>query len=83
MHDAPIGPAVFLAFFLALPPVMRLIPAWRAVAHNATQASGESSPLGMVPGRSGGDGLMRRMLIAAAIAGGLVALWALLVPVVA
>jgi hypothetical protein len=55
----------------------------RAIAQDASTGGDERTTPVALPGRNGGHGLMRRMLIAAAIACGLVALWALLVPVVA
>jgi hypothetical protein len=55
----------------------------RRVAQDRTVAGDERGLPVAQPGRTGGEGLMRRMLIAAAIASGLVALWALLVPLVA
>jgi hypothetical protein len=53
------------------------------VAQDASAGTGEQYTPAPHSGQNGGRGLMRRMMIAAAIAGGLIALWALLLPLAA
>ena len=82
MHYASLGPCSTAAFRPA-PPVTRFIHAMRAMAQDGSAEGGETGLSSPPSGRNGGRGLMRRMLIAAAIAGGLVALWVALLPLAA
>ncbi len=82
MHHAPVDPRA-VTDIRPSPPVTQVIRAMRREAQDATVAGDERDLPAAQPGPNGGGGLMRRMLIAAAIASGLVALWALLVPLVA
>ena len=82
MHHAPADPRSVTDIRLS-PPVTQVIHAMRREAQDGPIAGDERGLTATQPGRNGGGGLMRRMLIAALIASGLVALWALLVPLVA
>jgi hypothetical protein len=82
MHHAPPDPRS-VTDIRPSPPVTQVIRAMRREAQDATVVGDERGLPAAQPGRNGGGRLMRRMLIAAAIASGLVALWALLVPLVA
>lgn len=63
--------------------VTRIIQALRSLPHDHGSEDGTRDAPGLPPGRNGGHRFMRRIIIAAAIASGLVALWAAILPLAA
>jgi hypothetical protein len=81
MQHAPVDPRSVVGIRPSAP-LTRFTRAMSRRAQNVP-ASGDKNGLPVeLPEWNRGSGLMRRMLVAAAIATGLVALWALLVPLV-